>query len=375
MAFASADGTDMLDCVTEIPLSGRIFASPDSASRGAREPLPAFVAGPENQLVASTIGKLIESVNSRVALDTAHSFAPTVLVLFGASGTGKSHLAHGLVRHWQTELGNSTALYTTAADFRHRLNDAIRRQAEPEFRAEFRGRQLLAIDDLQHLPADDFAWQELRYTLDDYEERNALVVITSTEPIISLPNVPADIRSRLAGGLALQLSAPGTDARLRIIQQAATALHQPLSDEAAGTLASGIDGTANSLFQAVFSLAASADGQQAEDAARANELLAARAERRPDLREIISVVARHQSVPQAQLKSASRRQSIVMARAIVVYLARELAGDSYEEIGRVLGGRDHTTIIHNYRKIDSLLKSDPQTQQTIEHLRRILLSR
>lgn len=365
----------MLDCVTEIPLPGRVLSPPNGSSRASREPLPAFVAGPENQLVASAIGTLIESASPADDLATVNEFAPTVLALFGASGTGKSHLAHGLVRHWQTQLGDSTAAYTTAADFRHRLNDAIKRQAELEFRTEFRGRQLLAIDDLQHLPADDYAWQELRYTLDDYEDRGATVVITAADPIASLANIPADIRSRLACGLTLQLAAPDVGARLQILRHAAQALRHPISDEVANRLAYGIDGTANRLFQAIFALCAPAKGQPANDTARADAVLAARAARRPELREIIAVVARHQNVPQSQLKSASRRQSIVTARGIVVFLARELAGVSYEEIGRALGGRDHTTIIHNYRKIDTLRKHDPQSQQTLEHLRRILLSR
>jgi len=108
---------------------------------------------------------------------------------------------------------------------------------------------------------------------------------------------------------------------------------------------------------------------------RADQLLAARAARRPTLREITTVVARYQNLPQSQLKSSSRRQSIVFARAIVVFLAREVAAATYDEIGRALGGRDHTTIIHNYRKIARQRERDPQTQETLEHLRRILLSR
>ncbi len=179
----------------------------------------------------------------------ATQVAPSVLVLFGHSGVGKSHLALGLVRHWQSQLGAESAVYTTAADFRHRWNDAIKRQDELEFRAEFRGRQLLAIDDLQHLPADDHVLEELRYTLDDYEERGATVVVTSVEPIVALPDLSPDLRSRLAGGLALQLAPPGDAARGRIIRHAAHALDRSISDEAADRLARGIEDTANSLFQ------------------------------------------------------------------------------------------------------------------------------
>jgi chromosomal replication initiator protein len=366
----------MLDCVTEIPLPGRILAPPNATARGkiSRDPLPAFVAGPENRLVASAMNELIESASPDDVSTVAKRFEPSVLVLFGASGTGKSHLAHGVVRHWQSQLGDDSARYTTAADFRHLLNDAIKRQAELEFRAEYRGRQLLAIDDLQHLPAGDYAWQELRYTLDDYEDRGATVLVTANEPVATLANVPTDVRSRLTCGLVLQLAPPGESARIRIIQQAANALHRPISPEAAQRLALGIDGTANSLFQAVFELIAPTTGRPSSDSARVDHVLAARAARQPTLREVIAVVARHQSIPQSQLKSGSRRQSIVFARGLIVFLARELAGISYEEIGRALGGRDHTTIIHNYQKIDEQRIHDLPLQRMLEDLRRILLS-
>ena len=86
------------------------------------------------------------------------------------------------------------------------------------------------------------------------------------------------------------------------------------------------------------------------------------------MREIIAAVARHFGLPQKQLKSQSRRQSIVTARAVAIYLARELAGASYEQIGRALGGRDHTTIIHNYRKIERERSHDPAVQEAIEEL-------
>ena len=370
----------MVDYVTEIPLPGRILAMPNAPvnSGSAPAPLPSFVAGPENRLVAGAIGHSMQStsVAPNLAPPNHPKFsAPPVLVLFGPSGTGKTHLARGLVRHWHERCGPESADFTTATDFRYAINDSIERQAEVAFRNTLRNHQLLAIDDLQHLPAEEHVLQELRNTLDDYEERGATVIVTSSEPINALPHLPPDIRSRLACGLALQLSPPGDAARLQIIRQASSALGRPLSEEAANRLARGLSGTANTLFGALFELGCATNANGTSDTNRADHLLAARAARRPALREIIAVVARHQNVPQAQLKSSSRRQSIVFARAIVVFLARELAATSYDEIGRALGGRDHTTIIHSYRKIAEQQVTDAQTQQTLEHLRRILLSR
>ena len=114
--------------------------------------------------------------------------------------------------------------------------------------------------------------------------------------------------------------------------------------------------------------------QPVGDARWAQDYLAARATRRPPLRQIIAVVAKYHGVPQKVLKSSSRRQAAVYARAVVGYLARELSGTSYEQIGRALGGRDHTTIMHSYRKIQLDLRRHPATREAIDELRRILLS-
>jgi chromosomal replication initiator protein len=355
----------MLDCLTELPLPGRVFAP----SGATRNPLPAFVAGPENRLVAATIKDLI-ATSATEGREKA-ILTPLIVVLVGPSGTGKSHLLLGLVRHWQSQRGEHTALYTTTTDFRHCLNDAAKRQTESGFRDKFRGRQFLAIDDLQHLPADRHVCQELRYTMDDYEDRDATVIVTSTEPISVLPNLPLDLRSRLAGGLTLHVAAPGEAARRQILRHAARALDHPLSDSVVDRLAHGIDGTASNLFGALFELCET-KRKTLNDAACAEQLLSARAARRPTLAAIVSTVARYQNVPQSQLKSSSRRQSVVFARGIVAYLARELAGASYDEIGRILGGRDHTTIIHNYRKIAAEREREPQTKQILERLQSML---
>ncbi len=362
----------MVDYLTEIPLPGRTFAASaiGATDRNSAVALPAFVAGPENRLVAHTVGRLSDAA---APSNGAPHFAPSVLALFGASGVGKTHLARGLVRYWKQQRGDESAQYATAGDFRREFTEAIRREAVVDFRQKFRDHQLLAIDDLHHLPNDRYLLQELRYTLDDYDERGATVVVTSSRPPSRLANISDDLRSRLAAGLLIQAAAPGSDARLRIIRQAATAIGRALSDHSAHRLAAGLTGTAADLFGALFELIAAPAGHETSDLELAERLLASRAARRPTLRQIVATVAKHSGLPRKELKSSSRKQPAVFARAIVAYLAREHAGASYEQIGRALGGRDHTTIMHNYRKIDSDRQRDPATQETLDELRRILL--
>lgn len=377
----SADGADVVDYPTEIPLPGRSFA-PSTPTVGAAEcatevALPAFVAGPENRLVAATIERLLDAASdtSTAFQNGALCYMPRLLALFGATGTGKTHLARGLAYHWQQQRGAESAEYVTASDFRRLFAAAIDAHTVADFRRHFRGRQLLAIDDLQRLPNDDYLMQEFRSTLDECEENGGTVVVTSGRFPGALPNLPPDLCSRLVSGLVLQLAAPGTDARARIVRHASSALGRTLSDEATRRLAAAVTGTAGDLFSALFELLAAPAAKSIDDVSRAEQLLTARAARRPTLREIVAVVARYVGLPQKQLKSSSRKQSVVLARGIVVYLARELASASYDQIGRALGGRDHTTIMHNYHKIDRDRQCNFTTQETLDDLCRILLSR
>jgi chromosomal replication initiator protein len=347
----------VIEYLTEIPLPGRAFAPPAAQSQtGASKPAAfGFIAGTENRLVASTIDRLMRSATIATA--------PKLITLFGRSGTGKTHLAHGLVRHWNEHYGAASALYITASDFYRELLEAVKRRSPSDFRNEMRKYELLAIDDLHQLPDEEYVSRELRFTLDAYEESGGRLIITSRRPANTLSNISPDICSRLSAGLLLQLAAPTGSARVRIIRRAAESLGRTMSDEIATKLAANTRGTANDLFGAVFQHCSS-------DSSGSPHV-----QRRPELREIISVVARHCDVSQKLLKSQSRRQSIVTARAIAIYLARELSGTSYQEIGRAFGGRDHTTIIHSYRKIDRDRMRDPILQETIEELTRLLLMR
>ena len=170
-------------------------------------------------------------------------------------------------------------------------------------------------------------------------------------------------------GLTLRLAPPEDAARQRIIRHVSAALGQSLSEPATQRLAAGVDGTANDVFGAVFELNAAASPRPESDERRVERFLAARAARRPTLGAISRIVGKHYGVPQKVLKSSSRRQSAVFARAMVVYLARELAGTSYQRIGAALGGRDHTTMLHNYRKMSKLLHVDSAARDAVDQFR------
>ena len=371
----------MVDHVTEIPLPGRTFCgtSVEDHVTPPRVTLGSFVAGPENRFTASVLNRLLEFDDSRATA--------TVLTICGASGTGKTHLARGLVRSWQERGrtdGHSTdwsrteansadcAAYLTAADFRHTLIDAIKTDTVGEFRRRLRGCKLLAIDDVDRLPRDEYIQQELRYTIDACAENGAMIVVTSAGPLSALRNLSVDVRSRLAGGLELRLAPPDEAARKRLVHNVSAAFGRPLSPAAADRLAAGVTGTAGDVFGALFELNAVLSGPIGSDVQAVEKYLADRAGRRPAMRDILRAVAKYYRIPQKVLKSGSRRQSAVSARAMAVYLSRELAGLGYMRIGQALGGRDHTTIMYNYRKVANSLAHDGATREALDDLERSL---
>ena len=246
----------MIEYLSEIPLPGRMLAPP-AAQAGTRSPKSTsfgFIAGAENRLVASAMNRLMQPATGATT--------PKLLALFGRSGTGKTHLAHGLVNHWNAHHGAESAAYLTAGDFYRGLLDAIKRNTTAEFHRALRDHELLAIDDLHQLPSDDYVSRELRFTLDAFEENGGTIIVTSRRPANTLANISPDLRSRLSAGLSLQLAPPAGAARVRIIRQASESLGRPLSEQAAANLASGVDGTANDLFGAVFELCASTNDDQ-----------------------------------------------------------------------------------------------------------------
>jgi chromosomal replication initiator protein len=329
--------------------------------------MPTFVTGPENRLLATAIARLIPTPQPTPPLDQP-SLPLAVFAIHGPSGTGKTHLARGLVERWQERHGAESAEYLPATDFRHLLIDAIKTSTVAEFRTRLRSRQLLVIDDLDQLRNDDYVQHELRSTLDALGERGSTLLVASTQPVTSLRNLTADVRSRLSAGLVLQLLPPEGATKQRIIQLAATALGRPLTAPAAAKLAVGIRGTASDLFGALFEMLADRS-LRGTDRERVDQYLSLRSARRPTLRVILQAVAKYCAVPQKLIKSSSRRQSVVLARSIAVYLSRELAGLSYERIGEGLGGRDHSTIMHSHRKIERQIARDFATRTAIDELR------
>jgi chromosomal replication initiator protein len=356
----------MVDGVVDIPLPGKPLES--AAQEGGAVAARHFLAGPENHLVEVAVRAVVEG--------EADGFNP--LVFYGPSGTGKSHLAHGLAAAWKARDRRLRVVCTTAVDFARELADAIETQAVDEFRAKHRGAAFLVVEDLGMLATRKSgklnAQEELIHTLDTLVAEGRWVVVTASVPPAALPGILPALQSRLTAGLLVPLAPPAAEARLAILEQLAMLRDIALPQPVARVLADGLVGTAPELAGSLLQLAAPTEFQDdAFDLEAARRYVAKRSRKhRPSLHEIALATARHFSLRLADLRSPVRRRALVVARGVAVYLARQLTEDSLQEIGGYFGGRDHSTVMHSCRKTEELICCDPTVREAVDRLKTAL---
>jgi chromosomal replication initiator protein len=373
VVYVGLNGVAVVHQFTEIDIPGAAFAPAvlDSTQRAACATacltIATFVAGPENQLVAAATQRWLPERATRCGSASERLF------IWGVSGTGKTHLLAGLCRRWQASHGHESAEYLTASQFREELVEAFKANQVPELRRRLRSRKLLAIDEIHRLPANHYLNEELVHMLDAFQQTGGRLLLASGEPPRSLAHFSPALVDRLMAGYTLALSAPGLTARRELVRRIAGSLGHVLSADVVELVGRLVPGTANDLAGAIVDLVYGPYAPAQLDANQVRKFLSNRIDRRqPSIQDIVRVVARYYSIPQKVLKSSSRRQSVAFARAMVVYLARRLTGMSFHLLGKSLSGRDHTTMIHSFRKIDQLAQHDIATQQAINELQRLL---
>jgi chromosomal replication initiator protein len=353
----------MANGVVTIPLPGQPLAGDSSCRDGARVPtILEFLAGPENCLVEPAVSGVLGR-------------QPTLynpLVLYGPSGTGKSHLARGLAATWKLNFPQSRVAYTTAVDFAREMADAFEAQAVEDFRARYREASLAVIEDIGELATKPAVQEELIFTLDAVIQRGGQVVVTVSSAPGEIAGFPPALRSRLAAGLCVPLALPGPDTRLAILQRWSNLREVEISDSILKLLAEGLAGTVPELLGAILQLAVPA-GEEGRpiNARQVRDFLSHRDSTvRPKLRDIASLTARHFTLRLSDLRGKSRRRPVVAARGVAIYLCRQLTRESLGRIGEYFGGRDHTTILHACRKTEELLQTDPAIRQALDQLQK-----
>jgi chromosomal replication initiator protein len=309
------------------------------------------------------------------------------LYIHAGVGLGKTHLLHAITWAGNTGAGNTGAggdrkvLYLTAEKFMYGFVSALKTQTALAFKEALRGIDVLVIDDLQFLTGKSLQ-AEFCHTLNALIDAGRQVVIAADRPPTDLESLDDRVRSRLAGGLSVEIGPLSEDLRHDILKSriAAARSHHAgfdVPEEVISFIAKSITHNGRDLEGALNRLLAHSKltGQPVtlEMAEREmRDLIRPQEPRRVKIEEIQRAVARQYNVSRSDLLSSRRTANVVRPRQVAMYLAKTLTLRSLPEIGRRFGGRDHTTVLHAVRKIEGLIGSDNALADEIDILKRQL---
>ncbi len=329
-----------------------------------------FVVGPSNEFAFKAAQRFAEHGETEMGL----------LFIHGGFGYGKTHLLNAIALEARTARG-ARVLFLRAEDFMRRFLSALRNQETLAFKEELRGADILLIDDLQHICGRTATISEFLHTVNAFTDLKRKVVIAADRPPSGLDGLTDDIRSRLQGAIAIAMEKPDAATRLAILKAKAAALERTLPrarlpEAVLEQVANELDVSPRELLGVLMKLATYADltGKPVTIDV-ADEAIGTRAmagERRITIEEIQRKTAEYYKLDLKELHSARRARRVARPRQVAMYLARELTSRSLPDIGRRFGGRDHTTVLHACRRIESLCKTDPVFQQEVDFLRKVL---
>ena len=301
------------------------------------------------------------------------------LYIHAGVGLGKTHLLQAIT--WTGNGSDRKVLYLTAERFMYGFVSALRSQTTLAFKEAVRAIDVLIIDDLQFLQGRS-TQAEFCHTLNALIDAGRQVVIASDRPPADVESLDDRVRSRLAGGLVVEIGSLGEELRLEILKSriAAACIHHPGFEVPTSVLAfiaksvthngRDLEGAVNRLLAHNKLTGQPVTLEMAEREMR--DLIRPAEPKRVRIEDIQRVVARQYNVSRADLLSSRRTANVVRPRQVAMYLAKILTLRSLPEIGRRFGGRDHTTVLHAVRKIENLAGSDSALAEEIESLKRQL---
>lgn len=342
-----------------------------SANEGQTDALPLkahytfanFVVGPSNQLAHAAAQAVAEKPGA--------SYNP--LFIYGGVGLGKTHLLQA-IGHRSLEQGFSVC-YVTSETFTNDLIAAIRQRRTEQFRSKYRTTDVLLIDDVQFVAGKESTQEELFHTFNDLHREGRQVILSSDRPPKAMVTLEERLRSRFAWGLMADIQMPAVETRAAILRIKAESNGLHLSDDVIELMASAVRNNIRELEGALTKVIAYAQltGVQI-DRALVERVLAdlIKRPRKVTVDRVLETVAQHYGVSEAALLGASRSRTVAFPRQIVMYLARTETDASLPQIGRRLGGRDHSTVLYGYEKINGLLETNADIRREAMAIRSAL---
>jgi chromosomal replication initiator protein len=345
---------------------------------GPESPAPALTAlNPKYSFEQFVIGggnRFAHAAALAVAELPAQAYNP--LFLHGAPGLGKTHLLHA-IGNYVTRYGSGLRVrYATVEEFTTAFVDAVRADRTAAFKDAFRRVDVVLIDDVQFLARKERTREEFFHTFNSLLGSGRQLVLTSDRAPEELSELEKRLEERFRSGLVVELEAPGFDVRRAILAKRARLDGVRVDDEVIDEIARCISSSVRALEGALIRVVAYASLREEQPTAALVRLVLSRLGSQPPpicgLPEIVEATAVEFQVEREELLARTRRPPVAQARQVAMFLARELTDHSLPEIGRGIGGRNHTTVLHAVNSVSSSISTDQTVRNAVDNLRRRL---
>ena len=339
-----------------------------NANLNPRYTFDTFVVGKNNNLA--------HAASLAVAESPGEIYNP--LFIYGGVGLGKTHLMHSVAHFVLKNNQDAKILYVTSEKFTNELIDAIRNKnniSTTEFREKYRNNDILLIDDIQFIIGKESTQEEFFHTFNALYEAKKQIIISSDRPPREIETLEERLRSRFEWGLTVDIQQPDYETRMAILRKKEELEGYNIDNEVIKYIASNVKSNIRELEGALTKIVALSklnnreiNIELAEEALK--DLISPNAVKEVTPQLIINVVSEHFGINSLDIIGQKRSKELVFPRQIVMYLCGEMTTESLQSIGKALGGRDHTTIIHGTKKIASELKDDENLKNTIDILKK-----
>ncbi len=326
--------------------------------------------------VAGSSNRLAHAAAQGVAQNPGGRYNP--LFVYSGVGLGKTHLLHAI--GWEVLAHHPNTMYVTAEQFTNEFISAIKEGKTEQFRTKYRGADVLLLDDIQFIAGKEQTQEGLFHTFNDLHNEGRQIVISSDRPPKALTLLEDRLRSRFEWGLIVDMQPPDLETRTAILQKKAEEQSATVPQEVLGFIARRFQKNIRELEGALNRVLAysrlTKSPLSLEIATQALAEIGSDSHRRSLTTAIIlNAVADHYGLPVEILISARRDKASSTARQMAMYLLREELALSWTQIGRDLGRRDHSTILHGYQRASTEVNTDAEARRDLLDIREALYSR
>lgn len=323
-----------------------------------------FVIGPFNELAYSAAQAIISR--------------PTVynpLFIYGGTGLGKTHLIQAVGNTYKQKHPGVKVFYVTSEQFSMDYVNAVQTNKVNSFKEKYRKYDLLIMDDIQFLSGKEKTQEELFHVFNTLYDNNKQILFSSDKHPHFIQGLEDRLRSRFSAGMVVDISQPDYESRFAILKTKAERQRLNIHPKSLEYIANHVQGNVRELEGALNTVMCQIQLKQKQLSQQEIQNLiktTGKSKKNVSIKEIIKLIAEFYNLEEETLYEKTRRKEVVRSRQIAMYVLREDFNISYPLIGRKMGGKDHTTVMHSCLKVKEELKSDPEIHNEIEKIRSLL---